>query len=62
MTLNDAIRYADMITAGRTPAAEYFEEQRTYAAMCADALRLMKERLMEVRLTPEDITEVQVCR
>jgi len=47
MTLNDAIRYADMITAGRTPPAEYFEEQRTYAAMCADALRLMKERLME---------------
>ena len=43
MTLNDAIRYADMITAGRTPPAEYFEEQRTYAAMCADA----KERLME---------------
>ena len=28
----------------------------------ADALRLMKERLMEVRLTPEDITEVQECR
>ena len=46
MTLNDAIRYADMITAGRTPPAEYFEEQRTYAAMCSDALR-MKERLME---------------
>ena len=44
MTLNDAIRYADMIMAGRTPPAEYFEEQRTYAAMCADALRLAKRK------------------
>ena len=47
MKLTDAIRYADMMAADKTPPPEYYEEQRTYAMMCADALRFMRKMLRQ---------------
>ena len=47
MKLTDAIRYADMLAANKTPPQEYYEEQRIYAMMCADALRFMRKLLRQ---------------